>query len=203
MTVDLRTRYLGLDLRSPLVASSSPLTGEVHTARRLAEAGVGAIVLPSLFEEEIVHEQLALDNALESVADQSAEAAGYFRIPASCLMSPSATCAGWRRSSAVPVPVIASLNATSSGLRKVRPAPPRGGRRGRPRAEHLPRGRDPRTSSADIEARDRDLVRAVRAAVSIPLAIKLGPWYSAFAHLATELVGAGERPGCCSTGSTP
>jgi dihydroorotate dehydrogenase (fumarate) len=55
VSVDIRTRYLGLDLRSPIVASASPLTGDPETARRLAEAGVGAIVLPSLFEEEIVN----------------------------------------------------------------------------------------------------------------------------------------------------
>ncbi|MFN8623968.1 MAG: dihydroorotate dehydrogenase-like protein [Chloroflexota bacterium] len=192
MTVDLRTRYLGLDLRSPLVASSSPLTGEVHTARRLAEAGVGAIVLPSLFEEEIVHEQLALDNALESVADQSAEAAGYFPDPG---VVPDVAERYLRRLAevkrAVPVPVIASLNATSSGgwVQYARRLAEAGADALELNIYHVVA--DPRTSSADIEARDLDLVRAVRAAVSIPLAIKLGPWYSAFAHLATELVGAG------------
>lgn len=109
MSVDLRTKYLGLELRSPIVASSSPLTGEVATARRLAEAGVGAIVMPSLFEEEIVHEQLALNDALESISDHHAEAGSYFPDPGAV---PDVAERYIRRLAeikrAVPVPVIAS-----------------------------------------------------------------------------------------------
>lgn len=78
MTVDLRTRYLGLELRSPLVASASPLTGDPDTARQLQDAGAGAIVLPSLFEEEIVHEEIALDRSLNAGTEQFAEALDYF-----------------------------------------------------------------------------------------------------------------------------
>ena len=78
MSVDLRTRYLGLELRSPIVASSSPLTGDPASARRLEEAGAGAIVLPSLFEEEILNEELQLDRALEAGHEQFAEALDYF-----------------------------------------------------------------------------------------------------------------------------
>ena len=64
--IDLSTRYLGLDLRTPIVASASPLNGELATARRVDEAGASAIVMPSLFEEEIVHEEIELNRALEA-----------------------------------------------------------------------------------------------------------------------------------------
>jgi len=74
VTVDLRTRYLGLELRSPLVASPSPLTGELDSALQLVDAGAAAIVLPSLFEEEILHEETELNRSLEVGADQFAEA---------------------------------------------------------------------------------------------------------------------------------
>ena len=78
MTPDLRTRYLGLELRSPIVASSSPLTGDLATAKLLEDAGVGAVVLPSLFEEEILNEEIELNRALEAGSEQFAEALGYF-----------------------------------------------------------------------------------------------------------------------------
>ena len=79
---DLRTTYLGLDLRSPIVASAGPLTGHLETAERLAAAGAGAIVLPSLFEEEIVHEEVELSFVLEAGTEHFPEALDYFpRFP--------------------------------------------------------------------------------------------------------------------------
>ena len=78
MTVDLRTDYLGLELRSPLVASPSPLTGELEGLVRLEGAGVGAVVLPSLFEEQLTHDQLELDRLLETTSDHTGEAQSYF-----------------------------------------------------------------------------------------------------------------------------
>src|SRR5690606_8286869 len=76
--IDLTTRYLGLELASPVVASASPLTGQPETACALEEAGAAAIVMPSLFEEEIVHEEVELHRSLEQGADQHVEASGYF-----------------------------------------------------------------------------------------------------------------------------
>jgi dihydroorotate dehydrogenase (fumarate) len=78
VTVDLRTRYLGLELRSPLVASPSPLTRDPDTAMALVEAGAAALVLPSLFEEEILHEELELNRSLDQGTEQFAEALDYF-----------------------------------------------------------------------------------------------------------------------------
>lgn len=192
MSVDLRTKYLGLELRSPIVASSSPLTGEVATARRLAEAGVGAIVMPSLFEEEIVHEQLALNDALESISDQHAEAGSYFPDPGAV---PDVAERYIRRLAeikrAVPVPVIASLNATSSGgwVDYARQLADAGADAIELNIYHVVA--NPRTSSIELEERDLELVGAVRLAVTVPLAVKVGPWYSAFGHMATQLVKSG------------
>ena len=78
MTPDLRTRYLGLDLRSPIVASSTPLTGDPSFVKQLEDAGVGAVVLPSLFEEEILNDEIELSRALDQGTEQFAEALGYF-----------------------------------------------------------------------------------------------------------------------------
>ncbi len=78
MSVDLHTRYLGLELRSPIVASSSPLTGDLASARRLEAAGAAAIVLPSLFEEEIINEEIQFNRSLDAGTEQFAEALDYF-----------------------------------------------------------------------------------------------------------------------------
>ena len=115
---DLTTRYLGLELRTPIVASAGPLTGDVDPVRRLVDAGASAIVLPSLFEEEILHEEIQLDLALEAGTDHFAEALGYFPDAASGRMtSPVDRYLDHLEAvrAAVDVPVIASMNATSSG----------------------------------------------------------------------------------------
>ncbi|HXR26377.1 MAG TPA: dihydroorotate dehydrogenase-like protein [Candidatus Baltobacteraceae bacterium] len=192
MTVDLRTDYLGLHLRSPLVASASPLTGEVATARRLEDAGVGALVLPSLFEEEILNEEIDLNRALESGTEQFAEALDYF--PA----VPAFTDAGdryLRRLDAIrhqaSIPVVASLNATSVGgwvgyARRITEAG----------ADALELNvyrlaTDPRRDAAAMETADLALIAAVRAAVNIPLAVKLSPYYTAMADFAARVVAQG------------
>ena len=113
---DLATTYLGLALRSPIVASAGPLTGDPDTAARLADAGAGALVLPSLFEEEIIHEQVELTSVLEAGTENFAEAIDYFpALPD----FPSAVRPLPRRARAdqggVSVPVIASLNASTPG----------------------------------------------------------------------------------------
>ena len=112
----LDTTYLGLALRSPIVASPGPFTGDPDTAARLADAGVGAIVLPSLFEEEIVHEQVELTSALEAGAEHFAEALDYFPPIPDFPSAVDRYLANLERTkSAVAVPVIASLNASSPG----------------------------------------------------------------------------------------
>ena len=192
MTVDLRTRYLGLELRSPLVASASPLTGDPDTARQLQDAGVGAIVLPSLFEEEILHEEIALDRSLDAGTEQFAEALDYF--PA--MGDFEGTCDRYLRvleriRGAASVPVIASLNASTPGgwVRYARLIQEAGADALELNVYHL--AADPRRSAADLEAADLELIASVRESVTIPLAVKLSPFYSAFANFAASVAEQG------------
>ncbi len=192
MTVDLRTRYLGLDLRSPIVASASPLTGELASARLLEQAGAAAIVLPSLFEEEIVFEEIEINRSLEAGTDSFAEALDYFPNIGSFAGAGDRYLARLRQIKAQSaVPVIASLNATSAGgwVRYARLIEDAG-------ADALELNlyrvaADPAKSAADIEAEDLGLIAAVRASVRIPLAVKLSPFYTSLANVARHVLEAG------------
>ncbi len=187
MTVDLSTDYLGLQLRSPLVASASPLTGDPDVAVRLEEAGAGAIVLPSLFEEEILSEELELNRSLEQGTEQFAEALDYFP-PLEGISD-----AGdryvlrleriKRRAS---VPVIASLNAATPGgwVRYAKRMEEAGADALELNLYHL--AVDPDRTAAGMEAADLELIAAVRAAITIPLAVKLSPYYSSIANFAAR-----------------
>ena len=193
MTVDLTTHYLGLELANPVVASSSPLTGSVETLLQLENAGVGAVVLPSLFEEQIEHEAMAVHHGIEAGAEHHAEAAGgyfpeldtYNTGPEWYLLALTAAKAALR------VPVIASLNGSSPGgwTRFARELQEEG-------ADALELNiyavaADVDESSAEVEDRYLRLVAGVREAVSIPLAVKIGPWFSAPANMARRLGEAG------------
>lgn len=189
MTVDLSTRYLGLDLHSPIVASAAPHNGEIPTAVALEQAGVGAIVLPSLFEEEILAEELGLDRALEQGTETFAEALDYFPALGRMHSVSERYVRALRHVKArVSVPVIASLNASTSGgwiqyAQRLEEA-------GADALElNLYRvAADPRRTAAEIEAADLGLISAVRAAVGIPVAVKLSPYYTATANFATAVV---------------
>ena len=192
MSVDLRTRYLGLELRSPIVASAAPPNREPATAGLLERAGAGAIVLPSLFEEEILAEEIELNRSLEQGTEHFAEALDYFPAVEGFVGAADRYLASLERVKArVTVPIIASLNADSAGgwVRYARLIQDAG-------ADALELNlyrvaADPRKTAADIEATDLGLIEAVRAAVTIPLAIKLSPYYSAFANFAAAAIGAG------------
>jgi dihydroorotate dehydrogenase (fumarate) len=189
---DLSTSYLGLPLRSPLVASSCPLTGEVQALRKLEEAGIGAIVLPSLFQEQIEHEELEIGRLHAYGAESYHEASGYFPELVSYNTGPDGYLHLVESARiALEVPVIASLNGLSargwaSHARRLESA---GAHALELNLFHVPT--DPRKTSAEVEELYLQQVRAVRAAVKIPIAVKLGPHLSAPAHLAAQMEDAG------------
>jgi dihydroorotate dehydrogenase (fumarate) len=192
MSIDLRTRYLGLELRSPIVASPSPLTGEPDTAVRIAEAGAGAIVLPSLFEEEILHDEIQLNRSLEAGSEQFAEALEYFPTIDAFVGIGDQYLERLRSiRSRVDVPVIASLNAVTPGgwIRYARLMQEAGADALELNLYHL--AVDPARSASQMEEADLALIEAVRMAVTIPLAVKLSPYYSAFAQFAHSVVERG------------
>jgi dihydroorotate dehydrogenase (fumarate) len=192
MTVDLRTHYLGLELRSPIVASAAPNNGDPVTAGLLDRAGVGAIVLPSLFEEEILAEEIELSRSLEQGTEHFAEALNYFPALHVFVNAADRYVASLERVKArVEVPVIASLNVTSAAgsVRHARRIEEAG-------ADALELNlyrvaADPLRTAGGMEAADLELIAAIRASIRIPLAIKLSPYYSAFANFAAAAVRSG------------
>jgi dihydroorotate dehydrogenase (fumarate) len=192
VTVDLRARYLGLELRSPLVASASPLTGELDGLRRLEDAGVAAAVLPSLFEEQLTHDQVELDRLLETTSDHVGEARSYFPELEDYNTGPFTYLQRIEQAKrTVAIPVIASLNGVTPGgwVRHAERMQDAG-------ADALELNlysvaTDPRVGAAALEARYLELVAAVRAAVAVPLAVKLSPFFTALANMAVRVVEAG------------
>jgi len=192
VTVDLSTRYLGLDLRSPIIASAAPDNGNPESARRLERAGVGAIVLPSLFEEEILGEELELNLALEQGTEQFAEALDYFPAVDRVVGAADRYVTSLERvKAAVDVPVIASLNASTPGgwVEYARQLEAAGADALELNLYHL--AADPSRTADEMDAIDLGLIASVRASVAIPLAVKLSPFYSAFANFAGRAVAAG------------
>jgi len=192
MSVDTSARYLGLDLRSPLVASASPLTAKPDIAEILESSGAGAIVLPSLFEEEIRAEELGLNAALEQGTEAFAEALDYFPAIPDFIDAGERYLANLEQVRArISVPLIASLNATSEGgwVRYARLLADAGADAIELNIYHL--AADPHLSAADVEDADLDIIAAVRAGVSAPLAVKLSPHYTALASFAARVVDAG------------
>ena len=192
MSIDLTSTYLGMTLRNPVVASPGPVTGDPDQWRRLEEAGVGAIVLPSLFEEEITSESWWVSDLLDEGRDVVAEASDYLPEFEDYSIGPDRFLDLVTRAKAtVAVPVIASLNGTTSGgwvdyaSRLVEAG-----------ADAIELNvydviTEPRVTGTDVENRIIDLVTTVRAEVSVPVAVKLGPWFSALANMATKLADAG------------
>jgi dihydroorotate dehydrogenase (fumarate) len=192
VTVDLSTRYLGLELRSPIVVSACPLTRDPAAVAAFEEAGAGAIVMPSLFEEEVENEEIELAASLEAGTEGFAEALDYFPEVDTFIGEGDRYLRALERiKSAAGVPIIASLNANSVGgwVRYARLMADAGAD-----ALELNLYRitvDRTLTAGDIEAEDLELIAAVRAAVRLPLAVKLSPFYSALAHFADQVVAAG------------
>lgn len=192
--LDLTTSYLGLSLRNPLVASASPLAEHVDTVRRLADAGIAAVVMPSLFEEQITHDSLELDHYLQATAHTYAESLDFFPDFERYEIGPGAYLEQVQRlKHAVKIPIIGSLNGVSSGgwieyARKIEEA---GADALELNIYFLPGSPD--ASGEDIERMYVTLVRDVCAQVSIPVAVKLTPFFTSLPHVARRLAHAGAR----------
>jgi dihydroorotate dehydrogenase (fumarate) len=192
--IDLSTSYLGLTLRSPLVASAGPLCESLDNIRRMEDAGAGAVVLHSLFEEQITLESQQLDQHLSHGTESFAESLTYFPDMRDYNLGPDAYLDHVRRAkAAVGIPVIGSLNGVSTGgwisyAKKIQQA---GADALELNVYYIPT--DPALTSAEVEQMYVDLVRDVTRSVGIPVAVKLGHFWSAFANVAARLDGAGAR----------
>ncbi len=190
--MDLSTRYMGLTLRNPLVASASPLSHTVDGVRRLADAGVGAIVLHSLFEEQLREEAARTAALLERSADSFSEAMDYFPVGVEQDAGPRPYLSLVERAAAaVDVPVIASLNGvTPQGWTDyARAMQDAGAAAIELNIYYLPG--DPHTSGRDVEQRHIDVLGRVKDAVTVPVAVKLSPYFSSIGEMALRLDEAG------------
>jgi len=191
-TLDLTTRYLGMTLRSPLVPSASPLSDELGNIKRMEDAGAGAVVLHSLFEEQLTREQEALHHHLTYGTDSFAEALTYLPEPEEFPVGPEGYLEHIRKAKlAVKIPVIASLNGMSIGswvdyARKMQQA---GADALELNIYHIPTEID--RSAVEVEQSYIDILKAVKSVVSIPVAVKLSPFFSNMANMARRLDQAG------------
>ncbi len=189
--MDLKTTYLGLDLKNPIVSGASPLGASLDTIRHLEDAGAAAVVLPSLFEEEIMGAVQA-QMEMESAGAGFAEASSYLPNPDGYHVGPDQYLEHLRAAKeTVSIPIIASLNGTSPGgwtgyAKKMEEA---GADAIELNAYYL--ATDAAETGADVEQRTIDIVAAVKSEVSLPVSVKLSPFYSSIANLARKLEEAG------------
>jgi len=189
---DLATTYLGLTLKNPLVVSPSPLSHELDAVKRMEDAGAAAVVLHSLFEEQIRIESNDLDNFLNRGTESFAESLSYFPDMGQYRIGPDAYLELIRKAkAAVRIPVIASLNGVSTGgwIRYAKKMEEAGADALELNVYYIATDFD--TDSAAVDKMYMDLVRDVRASVKIPVAVKLGPYFSAMASMARKLDQAG------------
>ena len=189
---DLHTTYLGLVLRSPLVASAGPITGNPAMWARLQAAGAGAIVLPSLFEEEIERDSFAVGFAEDHGADMFGEALSYLPNIDQPPVGPGRHMALVEHArEQLDIPVIASLNGTTPGgwVRYAKHLADAGAHAIELNLYDIVA--DTSITGAELEHRYLELVEEVKAEISVPLAVKVGPWFTAFANLAVRLRDAG------------
>ena len=190
--IDLSTNYLGLKLKNPVVVSASPLTEKLENFARLEEAGAAAIVMYSLFEEQIEAESENIDNALEYGTNSYAESTSYLPDMPKYHVGPDRYLELLRQGKgSVSIPVIASLNGSSPGgwVRYSEYMEQAGADALELNIFDVPT--DPNITAEQLENRYCDLVRAIRKNVHIPIAVKLGPYFTSCANFARKLSEAG------------
>jgi dihydroorotate dehydrogenase (fumarate) len=190
--IDLSTTYHGLNLRNPLVVSASPLAEELRNLRRMEDSGAAAIVLPSLFEEQINIESTELNHFLQQGTESFAESLTYFPDMTGYNLGPDGYCEHVRRAkAAVGIPIIASLNGSSIGgwtqyARKIQEA---GADALELNIYYIPTRTD--QAGGEVEKLYCDLVAMVKSSLHIPVAVKVSAYFSSLAHMAKRLDQAG------------
>ena len=190
--MDLTTTYLGLKLRSPLVVSASPLSEDVDNIKRMADAGAAAVVLYSIFEEQLRQDRLELHRHLENGTNSFAEALSYFPEPSEYRLGPEEYLkhiAAAKKTTGIPI--IASLNGSSAGgwtsfAKQIQAA---GADALELNIYYIPTSRD--LTGTEVEMTYLDILKAVKANVTIPVAVKLSPFFSNMANMAKRLDEAG------------
>jgi len=190
--MDLKTTYLGLKLRTPLVPAASPLSEEIDGIKQMEDAGASAVVLYSLFEEQLRQERAELDHHLEHGTESFAEALTYFPEPKEFRLGPEEYLKHIAKAKqAVRIPVIASLNGSSAGgwTEYAKAIQQAGADALELNIYYIPT--DMNLSSAQIEQTYLDILKAVKSAVTMPVAVKLSPFFTNFANMAKRLDEAG------------
>jgi dihydroorotate dehydrogenase (fumarate) len=192
---DLTTTYLGLKLKNPLVASAvQPVSDKVEKVKRLEDAGIAAVVMYSLFEEQIIHESLELDHYLSNGTDFSREVTSYYPQTNEFTLAPEAYIdAVHKTKQAVKIPVIGSLNGVSTGgwIKYARKIEEAGADALELNLYYLPT--DPSLTASELEESYVTLVGDVCKSVKIPVAVKLSPFLSAIPNVAMRLTKAGAK----------
>jgi dihydroorotate dehydrogenase (fumarate) len=190
--MDLTTTYLGLELGNPLVPSASPLARNLDTIRRLEDAGAAALVMHSLFEEQITLESDQLDHYLSYFTDAFAEALSWYPAQPDYRVGPEEYLDNVRRAKeAVDIPIVGSLNGISTGgwISYAGEIEQAGADALELNVYYIPT--DPAMTGTLVERMTLDVLEAVKSSVSIPVAVKLSPYFSATAHMARQLADAG------------
>lgn len=190
--MDLSTSYLGLSLKNPIVPSASPLSERVDSIKRLEDAGAAAVVMHSLFEEQLAGESRRLDHYLDFGSQSFSEALTYFPEAESYHVGPETYLNHIREAkAAVEIPIIGSLNGVSTGgwVRYAKEIEEAGADALELNIYYIPA--NPGLSGAEVEQQYLDVVRVVKENISIPLSVKLSPYFSAMANMAHQLAGAG------------
>ncbi len=190
--MDLSTTYLGLNLKNPLVPSAGPLSRTVDSMKRLEDAGAGAIVMYSLFEEQIVHEAAELDHYLSFGTHSFAESLTYFPSSGEYNLGPEEYIELlYKAKQALEIPIIGSLNGISVGgwINYALKMEEAGADAVELNVYYIPT--DPQITSQDVEDRYLEILHAVKSTVTIPVAMKLSPFFSSFGHFVQRLDNAG------------
>jgi dihydroorotate dehydrogenase (fumarate) len=190
--MDLSTTYLGMKLKNPIVPSASPLSHSLDSMKRLEDAGASAIVMYSLFEEQIAHEAAELNHYLTYGSETFAEALTYFPDPGEYNLGPEEYVNHVRQAKeSLGIPVIGSLNGISTGgwIKYAKKIEEAGADALELNVYYIPT--DPKLTAQDVEDRYLEVLNAVKTTVKIPVAMKLSPFFSSMANMAHRLDQAG------------